>query len=464
MITGEPQLVPKEVDDKVIGATLNSTGSLVMKANRVGSETMLSQIVEMVASAQRSQAPIQRLADKVSSYFVPAVIVAAILAFLAWYIFGPQPSLSYAIVAAVAVLIIACPCALGLATPISIMVATGRAALSGILIKDAQTLETMEKVTTLVVDKTGTLTEGKPKVTLIKLVGNMTEADVLQYTASLESVSEHPLADAVVSKAEEKEIELLKVEDFNSITGKGIEGVIDAKKVQIGSEKFLAELGISVEGVIDEVDSLRQEGKGVIFVVIDGEFVSVLGIEDPIKETSQEAILALQKEGIEIVMLSGDNEKTAKAVGKRLNIKKVYGNVLPKDKLEKIQELQAEGKVVAMAGDGINDAPALAQADVGISMGTGTDVAIESAGVTLIKGDLRGIVKIHRLSVETIKNIKQNLFFAFVYNSAGVPIAAGVLYPIFGILLSPVIAAAAMSFSSVSVILNALRLKRVNLS
>ena len=463
MITGEPQLVPKEVDDKVIGATLNSTGSLVMKANRVGSETMLSQIVEMVASAQRSQAPIQRLADKVSSYFVPAVIVAAILAFLVWYIFGPQPSLSYAIVAAVAVLIIACPCALGLATPISIMVATGRAALSGILIKDAQTLETMEKVTTLVIDKTGTLTEGKPKVTLIKLVGNMTEADVLQYTASLESVSEHPLADAVLSKAQEKEIELLKVEDFNSITGKGIEGVIDAKKVQIGSEKFLAELGISVEGVIDEVDALRQAGKGVIFVVIDGEFVSVLGIKDPIKETSQEAILALQKEGIEIVMLSGDNEKTAKTVGKRLNIKKVYGNVLPKDKLEKIQELQAEGKVVAMAGDGINDAPALAQADVGISMGTGTDVAIESAGVTLIKGDLRGIVKIHRLSVETIKNIKQNLFFAFVYNSAGVPIAGGALYPIFGILLSPVIAAAAMSFSSVSVILNALRLKRMEL-
>ncbi len=464
MITGEPQLVSKEVDAKVIGATLNSTGSLVMKAYRVGSETMLSQIVEMVASAQRSQAPIQRLADKVSSYFVPAVIVSAILAFLAWYSFGPEPSLSYAIVAAVAVLIIACPCALGLATPISIMVATGRAALSGILIKDAQTLETMEKVTTLVVDKTGTLTEGKPKVTLIRLVGDMSEEDVLQYTASLESVSEHPLADAVVSKANEKNIELLKVEDFNSITGKGIEGFIEGKKVQIGSEKFLEELGISVDEVITEVDALRQEGKGVIFVVIEGEFVAVLGIEDPIKETSKEAILALQKEGIEIVMLSGDNEKTAKAVAKRLNIQKVYGNVLPKDKLEKIQELQAEGKVVAMAGDGINDAPALAQADVGISMGTGTDVAIESAGVTLIKGDLRGIVKIHRLSVETIKNIKQNLFFAFIYNSAGVPIAAGVLYPVFGILLSPVIAAAAMSFSSVSVILNALRLKRVDLS
>jgi len=464
MITGEPQLVSKEVDDKVIGATLNSTGSLVMKAYRVGSETMLSQIVEMVASAQRSQAPIQRLVDKVSGYFVPAVIISAVLAFFSWYIWGPQPSLSYAIVAAVAVLIIACPCALGLATPISIMVATGRAALLGILIKDAETLETMEKVTTLVVDKTGTLTEGKPQVTLIKLLGDMLEDEVLQYTASLESRSEHPLADAVVSKANEKNLKLLKVEDFNSITGKGIEGFINGKKVQIGSEKFLDELGISIGEIISEVDTLRQEAKGVIFVVIDGKFVSILGIEDPIKETSYEAILALQKEGIEIVMLSGDNEKTAKAVAKRLNIEKVYGNVLPKDKLEKIQELQEEGKVVAMAGDGINDAPALAQADVGISMGTGTDVAIESAGITLIKGDLRGIVKIHRLSVETIKNIKQNLFFAFVYNSAGVPVAAGVLYPIFGILLSPIIAAAAMSFSSVSVILNALRLKRVKLS
>jgi len=463
MITGEPQLVPKEVDEKVIGATLNSTGSLVMKAERVGSETMLSQIVEMVASAQRSQAPIQRLADKVSGYFVPAVILSAIIAFFAWYILGPEPSLSYAIVAAVAVLIIACPCALGLATPISIMVATGRAALSGILIKDAQTLETMEKVTTLVVDKTGTLTEGKPQVTLIKLLGDMAEDEVLKYTASLESASEHPLADAVVSKAKERGVELFKVDEFNSLTGKGIEGVINGNKVQIGSEKFLDELGISVTDVIAEVDALREDGKGVIFVVVDGVFVAILGIEDPVKESSKEAILTLQKEGIEVVMLSGDNEKTAKAVGKRLNIKKVYGNVLPKDKLEKIQELQAEGKVVAMAGDGINDAPALAQADVGISMGTGTDVAIESAGVTLIKGDLLGIVKIHRLSVATIKNIKQNLFFAFVYNSAGVPIAAGVLYPIFGILLSPVIAAAAMSFSSVSVIVNALRLKKVEL-
>ena len=464
MITGEPLLVTKEINDKVIGATLNSTGSLIMKAEKVGTETMLSQIVEMVASAQRSQAPIQRLADKASSYFVPSVIILATISFFSWYFFGPEPSLSYAIVSAVAVLIIACPCALGLATPISIMVATGRAALSGILIKDAQTLETMEKVTTLVVDKTGTLTEGKPKVTYINIVGDMKEEDVLQYSASLESVSEHPLADAVLSKAKEKDITLLKVKDFNYITGKGIEGIINTKKVQIGSEEFLKDLDIGIGNILLEANILREEGKGVIFIAIDGKFISILGIEDPIKKNSKEAILSLQKEGIEIVMLSGDNEKTAKAVAKKLNIEKVYGNVLPKDKLDKIKELQSKGKIVAMAGDGINDAPALAQSDVGISMGTGTDVAIESAGITLIKGDLRGIVKIHRLSVETIKNIKQNLFFAFIYNSLGVPIAGGLLYPIFGILLSPVIAAAAMSFSSVSVILNALRLKRVDLS
>jgi len=464
MITGEPLLVTKEINDKVIGATLNSTGSLIMKAEKVGTETMLSQIVEMVASAQRSQAPIQRLADKASSYFVPSVIILATISFFSWYFFGPEPSLSYAIVSAVAVLIIACPCALGLATPISIMVATGRAALSGILIKDAQTLETMEKVTTLVVDKTGTLTEGKPKVTYINIVGDMKEEDVLQYSASLESVSEHPLADAVLSKAKEKDITLLKVKDFNYITGKGIEGIINTKKVQIGSEEFLKDLDIDIGNILLEANILREEGKGVIFIAIDGKFISILGIEDPIKKNSKEAILSLQKEGIEIVMLSGDNEKTAKAVAKKLNIEKVYGNVLPKDKLDKIKELQSKGKIVAMAGDGINDAPALAQSDVGISMGTGTDVAIESAGITLIKGDLRGIVKIHRLSVETIKNIKQNLFFAFIYNSLGVPIAGGLLYPIFGILLSPVIAAAAMSFSSVSVILNALRLKRVDLS
>lgn len=463
MITGEAILVSKKVEDRLIGATINAKGTLVVKATRVGSDTMLSQIVEMVASAQRSQAPIQRLADKVSAYFVPAVILIALLAFVVWYIWGPEPTLAYAVVSAVAVLIIACPCALGLATPISIMVATGRAALSGILIKDAQTLETMEKVTTLVVDKTGTLTEGKPQVTSIKLLGQFDEDLVLKYSASLEAVSEHPLANAVVDKAKSREIALLKVENFDSITGKGIEATIEGHKVQIGSEKFVESLGISTQKITNEVKMLRKKGQTVIFVIIDAELSAILGIEDPIKKNSKEAIEALQNSGLSVVMLSGDNEETAKAIGEKLNIKEVYGNVLPKDKLDMVKKFQSQGEVVAMAGDGINDAPALAQADVGIAMGTGTDVAIESAGITLIKGDLMGIVKIHRLSVATIKNIKQNIFFAFVYNSAGVPIAAGVLYPVFGILLSPVIAAAAMSFSSVSVIVNALRLKKVKL-
>ena len=463
MITGEPLLVSKTVDDSLIGGTLNSTGSLVMRATKVGNETMLSQIVELVAQAQRSQAPIQRLADQVSAYFVPAVIVSALLAFVAWYLFGPEPSLSYAIVSAVAVLIIACPCALGLATPISIMVATGRAALSGILIKDAQTLETMEKVTTLMVDKTGTLTEGKPQVTMVKALGDFSSDELLLYSANLEAVSEHPLANAVVAKAKENNIKVSQVKNFDSITGKGIEGYIDNKKVEIGSQSFLKELGIDVSKVENEAKMLRYEGKTVIFVAVEGKLAGILAIEDPIKERSMEAIIALQEEGINVVMLSGDNAQTAQAVAKKLNIKEVYGNVLPKDKLDVIQKFQAKGAVVAMAGDGINDAPALAQADVGIAMGTGTDVAIESAGVTLIKGDLMGIVKIRRLSVATIKNIKQNLFFAFIYNSLGVPVAAGVLYPLFGILLSPVIAATAMSFSSVSVIVNALRLKRVEI-
>ena len=463
MITGEPLLVAKAKDDTVIGGTLNSTGTLVMEAQKVGNETMLSQIVEMVAQAQRSQAPIQRLADRVSAYFVPAVVVSALLAFLAWYLLGPEPSLSYAIVAAVAVLIIACPCALGLATPISIMVATGRAALVGILIKDAQTLEKMEKVNTLMVDKTGTLTEGKPQVSHMKIFTKVSQNDFLQLCASLEAVSEHPLADAVVGKAQEKNIEILSVENFNSITGKGIEGDILGRKVEIGSEKLLDERLIKHAFTSNEVKMLRHEGKTVIFVAIDGVLAGILAIEDPIKESSKEAIALLQKEGIKVVMLSGDNEHTAKAVAKKLNITEVHGNVLPKDKLNIIESFQVRGSVVAMAGDGINDAPALAQSDVGIAMGTGTDVAIESAGITLIKGDLMGIVKIRRLSVATIKNIKQNLFFAFIYNSLGVPVAAGVLYPIFGILLSPIIAAAAMSFSSVSVIVNALRLKKVAL-
>ena len=463
MITGEPLLVSKTVDDSLIGGTLNSTGSLVMRATKVGNETMLSQIVELVAQAQRSQAPIQRLADQVSAYFVPAVIVSALLAFVAWYLFGPEPSLSYAIVSAVAVLIIACPCALGLATPISIMVATGRAALSGILIKDAQTLETMEKVTTLMVDKTGTLTEGKPQVTMVKALGDFSSDELLLYSANIEAVSEHPLANAIVEKAKENNIETLEVKNFNSITGKGIEGYINDKKVEIGSQSFLKELGIDVSKVENEAKMLRHEGKTVIFVAVEGKLAGILAIEDPIKKRSMEAIIALQEEGINVVMLSGDNAQTAQAVAKKLNIREVYGNVLPKDKLDIIQQFQAKGAVVAMAGDGINDAPALAKANVGIAMGTGTDVAIESAGVTLIKGDLMGIVKIRRLSVATIKNIKQNLFFAFIYNSLGVPVAAGVLYPLFGILLSPVIAATAMSFSSVSVIVNALRLKKVEI-
>ncbi len=463
MITGEPLLVSKIANDRVIGATINATGSLIVKAVKIGSDTMLSQIVEMVASAQRSQAPIQRLADKVSAYFVPAVILIAFVAFMVWYIWGPEPTLAYAVVSAVAVLIIACPCALGLATPISIMVATGRAALLGILVKDAKTLETMEKVTTIVVDKTGTLTEGKPQVTTIRVLGKFDEEKVLQYSATLESSSEHPLASAVVEKAKERGLALLKVENFNSITGKGIEATIEGFKVQVGSEEFVKSLGVSSSKIENEVNILCQKGQTVIFVLIDDELSAILGIEDPIKVSSKEAIKTLQAQGLTVVMLSGDNEQTAKAIGKELNISEIYGNVLPKDKLNMVKKFQSEGKVVAMAGDGINDAPALAQADVGIAMGTGTDVAIESAGITLIKGDLMGIVKIHRLSVATIKNIKQNIFFAFVYNSAGVPIAAGVLYPFFGILLSPIIAAAAMSFSSVSVIVNALRLKRVEI-
>jgi len=455
--------VTKNIGDRVIGATINSTGSLIIRADKIGNDTMLSQIVQMVASAQRSQAPIQRLADKVSSYFVPAVVVSALIAFLVWWIFGPEPALSYAIVSAVAVLIIACPCALGLATPISIMVATGRSALLGILIKDAKTLEIMEKVTTLVLDKTGTITKGKPQVTQIYLLGNEDENIVLQYTASLEFASEHPLADAIVSKAKENNISLKDVKEFNSITGKGVEGKIDNRDILIGSQELLDGQGIDTSIVIEEVNRLRNEGKTVIFTAIDSNLSAIFAIEDPIKESSDKAIGELRKEGLKIVMLSGDNKKTAYAVAHKLGIDEVYGNVLPHDKLDIIKNLQNRGEIVAMAGDGINDAPALAQANVGIAMGTGTDVAIESAGVTLIKGDLWGIVKVRRLSIATLKNIRQNLFFAFIYNTLGVPIAGGLLYPFFGILLSPIIAATAMSFSSVSVIANALRLKRVKI-
>ena len=463
MITGEPLLIPKKPGERVIGATLNKNGTLLMKAERVGSDTMLAQIVQMVAAAQRSRAPIQKLADTVSAYFVPAVVISAILAFIGWIVWGPEPRLAYAIVAAVSVLIIACPCALGLATPISIMVGTGRAALSGILIKDAQTLETMEKVTTLVVDKTGTLTEGKPTVTAIETAQEMDEKEALQYAASVEHVSEHPLAEAVVNKAKERHMALLDVKDFEAVTGKGIKATIKNREIVIGSEKFLQEQGVDIENLIPHAQRWRNEGKTVIFMAIDGKAAAILGLEDPIKETTREAVERLKKEGIHVVVLSGDNQTTANAVAKRLGIEDVYANILPDQKAAIVKALQEKGEIVAMAGDGINDAPALAQADVGIAMGTGTDVAIESAGVTLIKGDLLGIVKVVTLSRATMHNIRQNLFFAFIYNALGVPIAAGVLYPFFGILLSPVIAAAAMSFSSVSVISNSLRLKNVKL-
>lgn len=463
MITGEPILVSKSKGDSLIGATVNKNGTLIMMTQRVGSDTMLAQIVLMVALAQRSRAPIQKMADTVSGYFVPAVILSAVLSFLGWWMFGPEPRLAYAIVAAVAVLIIACPCALGLATPISIMVGTGRAALSGILIKDAKTLETMEKVTTLVVDKTGTLTEGKPKVTSLFIEDGFDEKEVLKYASSLELSSEHPLADAVVQYAKEKEIVLAKVNNFNSITGKGIIGGMDNKKIALGSDDFLESLNISTKHIIDQANTLRADGKGVIFVAIDSKFCAIIGIEDPIKQSSIQAIQELQSESIKVVMLSGDNAATANAVAKKLHIDEVHANIMPDGKAKVIKMLQDNGETVAMAGDGINDAPALAQADVGIAMGTGTDVAIESAGITLIKGDLRGIVKVRKLSRATMKNIRQNLFFAFIYNSAGIPVAAGLLYPFFGILLSPVIAAAAMSFSSVSVIVNALRLKNVKI-
>ncbi len=463
MITGEPVAIAKRVDATVIGATLNKNGTLLMRAERVGRETMLAQIVQMVAQAQRSRAPIQKLADTVSGYFVPAVILSALLAFAGWYMVGPEPRLAYAIVAAVSVLIIACPCALGLATPISIMVGTGRAALSGILIKDARTLETMEKVTTLVVDKTGTLTEGRPVVTRIKVADGGDENEVLRYAASLERASEHPLGEAVVERAKSAGFSLQEVMDFTAVAGKGVKGSVDNRTVLLGSEQYLESAGVVTKALKGKAEDWREEGKGVVFIAIDGRLRAIFGIEDPLKATSVAALKALQAADIQVVMLSGDNATTAHAVAQRAGIAKVYANVLPERKAAVVKSLQESGDVVAMAGDGINDAPALAQADVGIAMGTGTDVAIESAGVTLIKGDLMGIVKVRKLSHATMRNIRQNLFFAFVYNSAGIPVAAGILYPFFGVLLSPMIAATAMSFSSVSVIFNALRLKKTKL-
>ncbi|HBH87060.1 MAG TPA: copper-transporting ATPase [Syntrophaceae bacterium] len=463
MVTGEPIPVAKSAGEKLIGATVNGTGSLLMRAEKVGSDTLLAQIVNMVAEAQRSRAPIQKLADVVAGYFVPAVVGVAVVAFIVWWVWGPEPRLAHAVVNAVAVLIIACPCALGLATPISIMVGTGRGAMVGILIKNAEALEIMEKVDTLVVDKTGTLTEGKPKLVAVQAEAGFTNDEILRIAASLERASEHPLAEAIVHGAEEKGIELVKANNFQSVTGKGVIGEVDEYTVAAGNVKLLESLGISVGDLSRQADKQRVEGQTVMMIAINGKEAGLIGVADPIKDSTAEAIRDLHAEGIKIVMLTGDSHTTAKAVAGKLGIDHVHAEVLPEQKAELIKQLQADGRIVAMAGDGINDAPALAQSHVGIAMGTGTDVAIESAGITLVKGDLRGIVRARRLSRATMSNIRQNLFFAFVYNTVGVPIAAGVLYPFFGILLSPMIAAAAMSFSSVSVIGNSLRLRRVKL-
>jgi Cu+-exporting ATPase len=463
MVTGEPVPVEKHAGAKVIGATVNGTGSLLMTAEKVGSETLLAQIVRMVADAQRSRAPIQKLTDVVSGYFVPTVVIAAVITFAVWWVWGPEPRLAHALINAVAVLVIACPCALGLATPVSIMVGTGRGAVMGVLFKNAEALEVMRKVDTLVVDKTGTLTEGHPELVNVTPAEGFDEADIVRLAASVERSSEHPLAAAIVRGAEKRNVELASTEDFQSVTGKGVTGLVEGRKIALGNIKLLQDLGIDAGSLPAQADALRAEGQTVMFLGVDGRAAGLIGVADPIKATTPEAIRLLHEEGIRIVMLTGDNRKTAEAVAEKLNIDQVHAEVLPDQKAALIKQLQAEGHIVAMAGDGINDAPALAQAQVGIAMGTGTDVAMESAGVTLVKGDLGGIVRARKISRATMNNIRQNLFFAFIYNAAGVPIAAGVLYPFFGLLLSPMIAAAAMSFSSVSVITNALRLRRVSL-
>ena len=464
MVTGEPIPVEKTAGSKVTGGTVNGTGGFVMKAERVGSDTLLAQIVRMVGEAQRSRAPIQRLADLISSWFVPLVVLIAIVTFVVWAMIGPEPRFVYALVNAVAVLIIACPCALGLATPMSIMVGTGRGATAGVLVKNAEALEVMEKVDTLVVDKTGTLTEGKPKLVTVTAANGVDEAQLLRLAASLERASEHPLAAAIVAGAQERKADLLAVDDFQSVTGKGVTGTVNKQSVALGNQKLMEQLGVVVDAKLSEqADGLRGEGQTVMMMAVDGRLAGLLGVADPIKESAREAIEQLRAEDIHVVMLTGDNQRTAQAVARQLGLDEVFAEVLPDQKADVIRQLQAAGKVVAMAGDGINDAPALAQAQVGIAMGTGTDVAMESAGMTLVKGDLRGIVRARRLSHAVMRNIRQNLFFAFVYNVLGVPVAAGVLYPIFGLLLSPMIASAAMTFSSVSVIANALRLRRLAL-
>jgi Cu+-exporting ATPase len=463
MLTGEPVPAEKARGDRVSAGTVNQSGSFILRAERVGSETTLARIVQMVAEAQRSRAPIQRLVDVVAGWFVPAVVVIAIIAFVVWSIFGPPPAMAYALIAAVSVLIIACPCALGLATPMSIMVGTGRGAQAGVLIKNAEALERFAEVDTLVVDKTGTLTEGKPKVTTLVPAAGMDEKELLRLAASLERGSEHPLSAAIVAAARERGLQIVEAGDFDSITGKGVRGRVGGREVAIGNQQLLESLTIDPGSLVERADRQRAEGETVMFIAVDGRLAGLICVADPIKETTPGALMALRHEGLRIVMLTGDNRTTAEVVARKVGIEEVHAEILPDRKKEAIRRLQAEGRIVAMAGDGINDAPALAQADVGIAMGTGADVAMESAGITLVKGDLRGLVRARRLSEATMRNIKQNLFFAFVYNALGVPIAAGVLYPFTGLLLSPIIAAAAMSLSSVSVIGNALRLRAVKL-
>jgi Cu+-exporting ATPase len=463
MISGEPVPVKKRQNDKVTGATVNGSGTLTIRAEKVGSDTVLAQIVKMVAEAQRSRAPIQKLADLVASYFVPAVIASALLVFGVWYFAGPSPQLAYALIVSVSVLIIACPCALGLATPMSIMVAAGKGASMGVLFKNAEAIETMRKIDTLVMDKTGTLTLGEPRLNEIMVAGDMTEEKLLVLSASLENVSEHPLAQAIVKGAEERKLKIKETTEFESHTGKGVSGVVGGSKVLLGNLKLMDDFSIETSSYIDKAEKMRKNGRTVIYVAADSSFAGLLAIADPIKESTPAAIRQLHDEGLRVVMMTGDNRSTAESVAAMLNIDEIVAEVLPDEKAAAIKKMQKEGHMVAMAGDGINDAPALAQAHVGIAMGTGTDVAMESAGITLVKGDLTGIVRARKLSRATMANIKQNLFFAFIYNALGVPVAAGVLYPFFGILLSPMIAAAAMSLSSVSVIANALRLRQMNI-
>jgi Cu+-exporting ATPase len=463
MMTGEPMPVSKQAGDRVLAGTVNSTGTFLMQAEKIGRDTLLAQIVQMVSEAQRTRAPIQRLADIVSGWFVPAVIAVAVVTFVVWAVFGPEPSLVYAVVNAVAVLIIACPCALGLATPMSIMVGVGRGAHAGVLIKNAEAIEILEKVDTLVIDKTGTLTEGKPRLASVAALVGYDESSLLRLAASVERGSEHPLAAAIIGGAQERNIEPAAVEHFQSLTGRGITGTVEGHAVALGNRKLLEELRVDLDGMVEQAERLRTDGQTVMFLAVDGQPAGLLGVADPVKATTIEAIRQLTGDGVRPVMLTGDSRTTAQAVARKVGIEQVEAEVLPDRKSEIVRRLQSEGHTVAMAGDGVNDAPALAQAHVGIAMGTGTAVAMQSAGVTLVKGDLRGIARARALSRATMRNIRQNLFFAFLYNALGVPIAAGVLYPYFGILLSPIIAAAAMSASSVSVIANALRLRKISL-